>query len=47
LLINKSGIMKEWVNSRVYNVVSWIGVAVMIGLSMALVGITIKDMTAH
>jgi Mn2+/Fe2+ NRAMP family transporter len=46
LLINKNGLMKEWVNSRFYNVVSWIGVAVMIGLSLALVGLTIKDMMA-
>jgi Mn2+/Fe2+ NRAMP family transporter len=45
LLINKQGLMKEWVNSRFYNVVSWIGVAVMIGLSLALVGLTIKGMT--
>ncbi len=44
LLINKQGLMKEWTNSRFYNVVSWIGVAIMIGLSMALVGLTIKDM---
>jgi Mn2+/Fe2+ NRAMP family transporter len=46
LLINKTGLMKEWVNSRFYNVVSWIGVAVMIGLSLALVGLTVKDMMA-
>jgi len=46
LLINKRGLMKEWVNSRFYNVVSWIGVAVMIGLSLALVGLTVKDMMA-
>jgi Mn2+/Fe2+ NRAMP family transporter len=46
LLINKTGIMKEWVNSFAYNVVSWIGVAIMIGLSLALVGLTVKDMLA-
>jgi Mn2+/Fe2+ NRAMP family transporter len=46
LLINKRGLMKEWVNSRFYNIVSWIGVAVMIGLSLALVGLTVKDMMA-
>jgi Mn2+/Fe2+ NRAMP family transporter len=46
LLINKTGLMKEWANSRFYNVVSWIGVAVMIGLSLALVGLTVKDMMA-
>jgi NRAMP (natural resistance-associated macrophage protein)-like metal ion transporter len=46
LLINRQGLMKEWVNSRFYNVVSWVGVAIMIGLSLALVGLTVKDMMA-
>ena len=44
LLINKTGIMKEWTNSRFYNIASWVGVAIMIGLSMALVGFTVQDM---
>src|SRR5271154_5555453 len=37
LLINKHSLMKEWVNSRFYNVVSWVSVALMIGLTLALV----------
>lgn len=44
LLINKSGLMKEWTNSRIYNAVSWTAVAIMIGLTLALTGITIRDM---
>ena len=44
LLINKKSIMKEWTNSRFYNVVSWASVALMIGLTLALVAISIRDM---
>jgi Mn2+/Fe2+ NRAMP family transporter len=44
LLINKKGIMKEWTNSPFYNVVSWGSVALMIGLTLALVAISIQDM---
>jgi NRAMP (natural resistance-associated macrophage protein)-like metal ion transporter len=44
LLINKQRVMKEWVNSRFYNIVAWVAVAVMIGLTAALTAITIKDM---
>jgi len=44
LLINKENIMKEWTNSRFYNVVSWASVALMIGLTLALVAISIQDM---
>jgi NRAMP (natural resistance-associated macrophage protein)-like metal ion transporter len=42
LLINKKGLMKEWTNSAFYNGISWASVAIMIGLTLALVGITIK-----
>ena len=42
LLINKKGLMKEWTNSGVYNLISWASVAIMIGLTLALVGITIR-----
>lgn len=42
LLINKKGLMKEWTNSGLYNLVSWASVAIMIGLTLALVAITIK-----
>ncbi len=46
LLVNKKRVMKEWTNSRFYNVVAWASVALMIGLTLALVGISIKDMLA-
>ena len=44
LIINKKGLMKEWTNSRGYNLVAWSAVAVMIGLTLALVGISVKDL---
>lgn len=44
LLINKQSLMKEWVNSRFYNIISWTSVALMIGLTLALVGISVKDL---
>ena len=44
LLVNKPNLMHEWVNSRFYNVVAWVAVAVMIGLTMALVALSIEDM---
>src|SRR5512133_2562503 len=42
MLINKREIMGEWTNSRWFNSVSWVTVVVMIGLTLALVGITIR-----
>jgi len=42
ILINKKDIMGEWTNSRWFNGVSWVTVVVMIGLTLALVGITIR-----
>jgi NRAMP (natural resistance-associated macrophage protein)-like metal ion transporter len=44
LLINKHDLMGEWTNSRSANFVSWVTVAIMIGLTLALVGITIRGM---
>ena len=44
LLINKTNLMQEWVNPRFYNAVSWASVALMIGLTMALVALSLKDM---
>jgi Mn2+/Fe2+ NRAMP family transporter len=44
LLINRARIMGEWVNSRLYNVIAWGSVALMIGLTLALVALSIKDM---
>ena len=42
MLVNKKYLMKEWTNSRVYNFVSWTAVAVMIGLTVGLVGISLQ-----
>jgi Mn2+/Fe2+ NRAMP family transporter len=42
LLINKKELMNEWTNPRWFNVVSWITVVIMIGLTLALVGITVR-----
>ena len=44
LLINKDRLMKKWVNNRIYNAVAWASVAIMIGLTLALVAITIRDL---
>jgi NRAMP (natural resistance-associated macrophage protein)-like metal ion transporter len=44
LLVNKTKLMHEWVNSLPQNIVGWVAVAVMIGLTMALVAISIQDM---
>ncbi len=44
LLINRRGLMKEWVNSRGYNAVAWTAVVVMVGLTLALLGITLRDL---
>jgi len=44
LLINKTKLMREWVNSRFYNFVSWTSVALMIGLTLALVAISLRAM---
>jgi NRAMP (natural resistance-associated macrophage protein)-like metal ion transporter len=44
LLINKADIMGEWTNSRTFNLVSWATVVIMIGLTLALVGITVRAM---
>jgi len=44
LLINKKKLMHEWTNSRFYNAISWASVALMIGLTMALVALSLQDM---
>jgi len=46
LLINKKGVMQEWTNSRFYNVIAWTSVALIIGLTLALVALTIQDIRA-
>ena len=47
LLVNKEGIMKEWRNSRTYNLIAWVSVVVLIGLTLALVGVTLRDLLAR
>src|SRR6266568_1678543 len=44
LLINKHDLMREWTNSRGFNLVSWITVVVMIGLTLALIGISVRGL---
>jgi len=44
LLVNKQALMNEWTNSRFYNIVSWVSVAVMIGLTLALIAISIQEL---
>src|SRR6202165_2286844 len=45
LLINKRGLMKEWTNSRLYNAIAWASVVIMIGLTLTLVAISVKQAT--
>ena len=42
LLINKKDLMGIWTNPRWFNLVSWVTVVVMIGLTLALVGISLR-----
>jgi Mn2+/Fe2+ NRAMP family transporter len=42
LLINRKSLMQEWTNSGAYNFITWTSVAIMIGLTLALVGITLR-----
>ncbi len=44
LLVNKTELMGKWTNSRSYNFIAWVSVAIMIGLTLALVGITLRGM---
>jgi len=43
-LINKTELMGEWTNSRFYNFVVWVSVVLLTGLTLALVGINLRDM---
>jgi NRAMP (natural resistance-associated macrophage protein)-like metal ion transporter len=43
LLINKQALMKEWINPRAYNVVAWVTVVVVIGMTLALTGISLRE----
>ncbi|MFN7992638.1 MAG: divalent metal cation transporter [Bryobacteraceae bacterium] len=42
ILINRRSLMGEWSNSRLYNAIAWASVVVIIGLTLALVGITVR-----
>lgn len=44
LIVNKQSLMGEWVNSRSYNLVAWAAVVLMIGLTLALVAITVREL---
>lgn len=44
ILVNKKGLMKEWTNSAFYNTVLWISVIFIVGLTLALVGFSLKDL---
>jgi len=44
LLINRRDLMQEWVNPRWFNLITWVTVAFMIGITAALVAVTIKGM---
>jgi Mn2+/Fe2+ NRAMP family transporter len=45
MLINKKSLMKDWTNSHAYNAVAWVAVVIMIGLTLALASITVKQLT--
>ena len=44
MIVNKERVMREWKNSPLYNVVAWGAVVIMIGLTLALAGITVRQM---
>jgi Mn2+/Fe2+ NRAMP family transporter len=47
LLVNKKGLMGEWVNSRTYNIVAWLAVVILVGMTVALVAISLRDFLAR
>jgi NRAMP (natural resistance-associated macrophage protein)-like metal ion transporter len=42
-LVNRKDLMGEWTNSGVYNWVTWLSIVLIIGLTLALVGITLRQ----
>ncbi len=44
LLVNKTELMGGYTNSRTQNFIAWVSAAVIIGLTLALVGISVRDM---
>jgi Mn2+/Fe2+ NRAMP family transporter len=43
-LVNKAELMGEWTNSRFYNAVAWIAVVIMVGLTLALVSVSLREL---
>lgn len=43
-LVNNRNLMHEWVNPRFYNWVAWSAVVILIGLTVVLLGISVRDM---
>ena len=43
ILINKRNLMHEWKNPPAYNVIAWTTVVIVIGMTLALTGITIRN----
>jgi Mn2+/Fe2+ NRAMP family transporter len=43
-LVNNKRLMKEWTNSTLYNGITWLSVVLMIGLTVALIAISFKDL---
>lgn len=43
-LVNKKRLLKEWTNSAVYNAIAWAAVIVMSGLTLALVGLSLRQL---
>jgi len=46
LLVNKERLMKKWKNTRFYNAVGWTSVVILIGLTVALVILSVRDLMA-
>jgi Mn2+/Fe2+ NRAMP family transporter len=44
LLVNRKSLMQEWTNSRTYNGIAWMAVTILIGLTLALVAFTVRQM---
>jgi Mn2+/Fe2+ NRAMP family transporter len=45
LIVNRKRLMRDWTNSRIYNAIAWTAVVIMIGLTAALAGISIRDIS--
>ncbi|NWF83901.1 MAG: divalent metal cation transporter [Bryobacteraceae bacterium] len=44
LLVNKQRLMKKWRNNALYNAIGWTAVTVLIGLTCALLAVTLRDL---